>query len=356
MTEVSRVESTLLRYPGVARARVVRTENGDTIAQVLPWGRLSGEPGTGPLAELAEVNSSETTFLHDEIFLAETYLQGGVVLREDSIVFDVGANIGMFTLFVAARCPSARVFAFEPVAEVFDRLRSNVERRELPARLFQYGLSDRDEDITFNFYPGISIMSCRAEYAAFDNERDLLKRYVEYARESGPPGRETHLANVEELLDKGFEWERRSCPLRRTSDAIDETGVARVDLLKIDVQRAELDVLLGIDDHHWPMIHQISMEVHDEDGFPTAGRLPIVMDLLREHGFQVTATEPDMLAGGGRFAVQAVRPEYASDPRPIRAAAGSASPLLGEQVQAWLATSLPANLIPDRVEVVPALN
>lgn len=350
------VESTLLRYPGVARARVVRADDGGTVAQVLPWGHPSGAPDTGAHDELAEVNPTETKFLHDEIFLAESYLRGGVVLREDAIVFDVGANIGMFSLFVSARCPSARVFAFEPVPEVFAKLRTNVNTRHLPARLYPYGLSDRDGEITFNFYPGISIMSCRSEYADFDNERQLIKMYVERGREYGPPGREEHLASVEALLHQEFEQESRDCVLRRTSEAIEETGVPRIDLLKIDVQRAELDVLRGIDDRHWPLVQQVSMEVHDEAGHPTAGRLPEVVTLLEKQGFHVAAAESELLAGGGRFAVTAIRPEYAEDPRPVVAAAGTAAPLNADHVREWLTGLLPATEIPNRIEVVTTMS
>lgn len=36
------------------------------------------------------------------------------VVEPESIVFDVGANIGYLSLFFAVRCPKGRVFAFEP--------------------------------------------------------------------------------------------------------------------------------------------------------------------------------------------------------------------------------------------------
>lgn len=34
-----------------------------------------------------------------------------------------------------------------------------------------------------------------------------------------------------------------------------------VNLLKVDVERAELDVLLGVQPRHWPLIQQVAMEV-----------------------------------------------------------------------------------------------
>ena len=57
----------------------------------------------------------------------------------------------------------------------------------------------------------------------------------------------------------------RACRLRRLSDVMKEQGVERIDLLKIDVERAEEEVLGGIEDEDWEKIDQIVMEAHDED-------------------------------------------------------------------------------------------
>jgi FkbM family methyltransferase len=54
------------------------------------------------------------------------------ILRPGDIMFDVGANVGIFTL-VGARAvgPSGQVHAFEPVPVNFDRLSENVKRNGL---------------------------------------------------------------------------------------------------------------------------------------------------------------------------------------------------------------------------------
>ncbi|SCF49731.1 methyltransferase, FkbM family [Micromonospora matsumotoense] len=345
----------ILRHPGVARARRVPSTSGDTELHVVPFSQPDDGSAEGTVAGLAQINPHETRFLHDEIFLAKSYLQGGIVLREDAVVFDVGANIGMFSLFVAAVCPSARVYAFEPVRDVFEPLAMNVARHAVPAELFEIGLSDREQEVTFNFYPSISIMSCVSGYADLDNEVDLIKQYVDNAREHGPSGREEHLAQVEALVAKDFELSERRCRLRPLSAVVDEAGVPRIDLLKIDVQRAELDVLHGVDDRHWPLIQQVSMEVHDEAGTPTEGRVRKVRELLTARGFRLTVAEEDLLRGTGRYAVQAIRPGYADDPRPVAAAAGTRLDLSAERLGAWLAERLPAEARPVRVVVVDAL-
>jgi FkbM family methyltransferase len=44
-----------------------------------------------------------------------------------SVIFDVGANVGATVLTLARRFPEARIFAFEPVASTFARLRRATE-------------------------------------------------------------------------------------------------------------------------------------------------------------------------------------------------------------------------------------
>lgn len=49
-------------------------------------------------------------------------------LRKDDVVWDVGANIGIYSVLMAPR--AARVVAFEPVAATLERLRDNLELNE----------------------------------------------------------------------------------------------------------------------------------------------------------------------------------------------------------------------------------
>ena len=67
---------------------------------------------------------SEATFdRRDRAFVVEHLAPGGVFL-------DVGANMGIYALTLASRRPDARVYAFEPIADVAARLQFNVPRRQ----------------------------------------------------------------------------------------------------------------------------------------------------------------------------------------------------------------------------------
>ena len=79
-------------------------------------------------------------------------------------------------------------------------------------------------------------------------------------------------------------------------------ALIQVDLLKVDVERAELSVLRGIDAGDWVKIKQLAMEVHDIEG-----RLKQVVELLEGLGFTVLVRQEPMLEGTDLFSVQARR-------------------------------------------------
>lgn len=55
-----------------------------------------------------------------------------------------------------------------------------------------------------------------------------------------------------------------------------------VGLLKINVERAEWDVLAGIQPQDWPKVRQVSAQVHD-----IRGRVKQLVHLLQDKGFNV---------------------------------------------------------------------
>ena len=68
------------------------------------------------------------------------------------------------------------------------------------------------------------------------------------------------------------------CRLVTVSEIMREHRVTCIHLLKIDVERAELDVLKGIAASDWQRIEQVSAEVHD-----WRGRKAEVEQLLHAH-------------------------------------------------------------------------
>ena len=81
-------------------------------------------------------------------------------LEDDSVLFDVGANIGYYSLYALHTRPSCKVVAFEPAPMNFHRLLLNFELNGLSAAsVFPFALSNRECLSTFGYQslaPGAS--------------------------------------------------------------------------------------------------------------------------------------------------------------------------------------------------------
>jgi FkbM family methyltransferase len=265
-------------------------------------------------------NRAEANFLYQEIFLHQTYTRHGIALREGARVIDVGANIGIFALYLATTLRDFSLLAFEPIPEVFEFLRRNTRPFADKVELLNVGLSDHQGEATFTYYPHLTVMSSY-EPEPTENLRAAVRDAVLSA---APPDRRGGLRGLPRTLLAKFlshysVSKRRSvrCRLETLSDVLEARGIDSIDLLKVDVEKAEADVLRGIREPHWAAIRQLVVEVHDVDG-----RLAAVTDDLRRRGFRVATDQEDALRDRGVYTLYAVSEARArSDVAPPAAAA-----------------------------------
>ena len=354
--ELGEIAAALREHPGIGDAVVTAAGDKQNAALVAYVTTAGGEAFDAEAFKsgLAAVNSNETAYLYEEIFAKHTYVRHGIRLFDGACVFDIGANIGMFSMYVAQHCRNPRVYAFEPLAPIHDRLQANLGRHLADAQLFRIGLSAQDGSVEFTYYPGYSMMSGQTDYADPQAEVQVIKAFLRNEQADAADSA-VLLEHVDELLVDRFREVRHVCTMRRLSDVIREQGVTEIDLLKIDVQRSERDVLDGIDDAHWACIQQIVMEVHDATGTATEGRVGDLLDLLEDRGYRVEIEQDPLLRSTDRYNLYAWRPEYAARaatrgekprPQPVPAA-----PLLN----AFLAERLPDYMIPAHCITIAAI-
>ncbi|MCC7416299.1 MAG: amino acid adenylation domain-containing protein [Acidobacteria bacterium] len=329
--ELEEIAAVLRQHPAVRDAVVTAVSQQDDVrlvAYAVPDERLAGPArrliaceragrlGDRTWADLpnglavVQLNRNETEFLYEEIFAGARYFRHGVALEPGAVVFDVGANIGMFSLYVGQTCPDARLYAFEPIAHVCALLELNAEIHGLDLEAIACGVSNEEGEATFTYYPNVSIFSGR--FADAQEERAVVTAFLR--NQAGGADSPELLG---ELLDDRLASRQVRCPLTTVSSAMRRYEVTGIDLLKIDVEKSELAVLEGIDEADWPKIRQVIVEVHDRDG-----QLDRVTRLLARHGFVVAVDQDGALASTGLYSVYAVResgrPERSSSPRGTR--------------------------------------
>lgn len=302
-------------------------------------------------------NQNETRYLYEEIFEKQTYLRHGVSLWDGMCIFDVGANIGMFSLFASQRCRNARIYAFEPLLPIFKMLRANATLDSNSIKVFPIGLSKESQSATFTYYPRYSMMSGLSKYARPEDEIAVIRTFLKNEQLSGAPNRTALLEHADDLLRERFVAEMHEADLKPLSAVMADEEIERIDLLKIDVQRAELDVLDGISDDDWRKIEQIVMEVHDEPG--QERRTAEITARLENHGFQVVVEQDPLLEGTDRFNVYAVR-SVSRSLAPTVTASGNgakpqADPLSHEALRQFLQDKLPEYMIPSVFVTLDAL-
>jgi amino acid adenylation domain-containing protein/non-ribosomal peptide synthase protein (TIGR01720 family)/FkbM family methyltransferase len=347
--EPGEVEAAIRSHPWVQDATVVaRADSGEgpaLVAYVVLKGAGRGErllklPNG---FEVFHLNKNETLHLYRQIFQDRIYLRHGIALEDGGCVFDVGANIGLFSLFVHQACRDPRIYAFEPSPPSFAALRRNVDLHGLNAHLHQAGVADRCGTATFTLYPRVSVMSgFHADPAA---EERLFLGDLANQGEEGETGGELLATEADELVAGRFERQELPAALTTISAAIREHGVERIDLLKIDAEKSELEVLSGIEEEDWPRIRQIAVEVHE-----IAGRVERIAELLASHGFAVSRSQDERLDGTGIFHLYAVRRDgvaASGSPRFAMASHLSAAPS-AEELHEYLRGKLPDPMIPAR--------
>jgi phthiocerol/phenolphthiocerol synthesis type-I polyketide synthase E len=223
--------------------------------------------------EIVHLSKAETDYFYQDIFEQHVYLNHGITINTGDCIFDVGAHVGLFTLWVNHYCKTAQIYAFEPAPPLFEILNLNTKRYEVNAELFNYGLSDESKTATLTFYPNSSGMS--SFYPNRDAEKSILKAIMLNQVQNDSKSRETLLNYSEELLTERLTSQPFTCPLKSLSDVLDEQNISRIDLLKIDAYKSERDVLNGIKDQDWQKIKQLVIEVSNPEGqlTPIAERL-----------------------------------------------------------------------------------
>lgn len=131
------------------------------------------------------------------------------LIEPGATVFDIGANIGWYSMNIALQAPTVQIHAFEPLPSTYRYLAQNVALNGLSnVHLHPFGFSNCAGWLDFYFYPEGSVNASAADLGSSPNKRKL------------------------------------TCQVRTLDDFTAETGLP-VDFIKCDVEGAEVFVFQG---------------------------------------------------------------------------------------------------------------
>lgn len=176
------------------------------------------------------------------------------LLAPDHVFFDIGANVGVYSLLAAKRLSAGKVHAFEPSS--------------IHCKKFQ-------ENMDLNGFQNVLL-----NQLALSTGYSEKKLYV-------PTGKNTGMASLYKYQDSYKEVEEEDVYATSLDGYVQANSVGRVDLIKIDVEGAESEVLKGsleVLGHYRPTV----MMEADCTHLARAGRTPSqLIDFWKELGYAV---------------------------------------------------------------------
>jgi len=142
------------------------------------------------------------------------------------VILDLGANIGVYSLYTALENPNAKIFAFEPDKNTFGQLINNIKINKLEKRIFPYQEAIAKKNGELIFYR--------------DN---VSSRAHSLFRSSG-----------DKIVVKAVSLETIFSTLK----------IECCDLLKMDIEGAEYEVLYNFPQELYKRINTMIIECHDD--------------------------------------------------------------------------------------------
>ena len=216
----------------------------------------------------------ETQYLYQKIFVAQQYLQHGITINDGDCIIDVGANIGLFSIFLSKLHKSLKILAFELVQPIFEVLQANVNLHSRDnISLQNYGLgSENISETVFTFYPNMAGSSTTRPWEKL-YQRELMNGVVN-----------------QEVVEYFFQSQEIKGEIKTLSSVINSLAIESIDLLKIDIEVEEYEVLRGLNQKYWPKIKQIVFEVHDIEY-----RIDKIKTILESKNFQIIVEHNELV-------------------------------------------------------------
>jgi FkbM family methyltransferase len=165
------------------------------------------------------------------------------VNRSDRVIVDVGANIGLFTLYAARQAPAAHIFSLEPFPDTCQMLHRLVKTNRLGHRVTVLNFA-----ITGS--PGMQTMDAASDIPS------------QYRRIYSPT---TRTMNIKHRGPGGLQQTADGIPVRSETLAhlLDMEQIETADLIKLNIHGSEYEVLMFSPASALRHVRRIAVQYHE---------------------------------------------------------------------------------------------
>lgn len=173
------------------------------------------------------ISKDENDFLFHEIFIASAYFKYDIDICDGDVIVDLGANIGLFSLYCQSLAEDLHLIAVEPIQPIFDVLRRNLSIFENVALVHgaignPLEVGHTDIFLYCNHSPGESTRNT--------SELSDMKTILNSSIQSLPGELEILSKDVTFEVDKLSSF---SCPMYTLAEIIKKLNLSCIDLLKV---------------------------------------------------------------------------------------------------------------------------
>lgn len=236
----------MLRDAGNLLVGIREYENWTELAKSIVKGDPPCHVILGNGARIDSPRNNPLLYIMCEVFFRKVYNPKSLPIEPDDVVVDLGANVGVFTLFAAQRTRNM-IYAIEPFPENVEFLNRNVATNGL-RNVVTHRAAVTDHIGSAKLF----LTKISGGHLLFDHDiNGPLEEYVE----------------VPAITLKRF---------------MDDNNLKRIDYLKVDCEGSEGAILLSTPAEYLRKIRKIGMEFHDNVSQPQHAGL---CALLEKAGF-----------------------------------------------------------------------
>ena len=159
------------------------------------------------------------------VWIIQEYNKPDYQILENDIIIDIGAHIGLFSLYVSQFCKRGKIFSFEPIDENYKLLLENIKLNKIENIIAVQKAVSGDEK-TIKIY----LNEDQAAHSAYSHGDSFI---------------ETESISLKEIIDVN--------------------SIKKCNFLKIDCEGAEYGILKSVPDEYFKAIMKIGMEYHFSD-------------------------------------------------------------------------------------------